>query len=99
MTVTPVNEEIAKYYRLDATDGVLVTEVASNGPADEAGIEPGDVIIAIDGQPTLREDDINIAILDGEVNQKITLDVRRGGKTSSVTMTLKARPRSGGVRN
>lgn len=99
MTVTPVNEEIAKYYRLDATDGVLVTEVASNGPADEAGIEPGDVIIAIDGQPTLREDDINIAILDGEVNQKITIDVRRGGKTSSVTMTLKARPRSGGVRN
>jgi serine protease Do len=99
MTVTPVNEEIARYYRLDATDGVLVTEVASNGPADEAGIEPGDVIIAIDGQPTLREDDINIAILDGEVNQEIMLDVRRGGKTSSVTMTLKARPRSGGVRN
>lgn len=99
MTVTPVNEEIAKYYRLDATDGVLVTEVASKGPADEAGIEPGDVIIAIDGRPTLREDDINIAILDGEVNQKITVEVRRGGKTSTVTMTLKARPRSGGVRN
>ncbi len=99
MTVTPVNEEIAKYYRLDAADGVLVTEVASNGPADEAGIEPGDVIIAIDGQPTLREDDINIAILDGEVNQKIQINVRRGKATSSVTMTLKARPRSGGVRN
>ncbi len=99
MTVTPVNEEIARYYRLDATDGVLVTEVASKGPADEAGIEPGDVIIAVDGRPTLREDDINIAILDGEVNQKITVEVRRGGKTSTVTMTLKARPRSGGVRN
>lgn len=99
MTVTPVNDEIAKYYRLDATDGVLVTEVASKGPADEAGIEPGDVIIAIDGRPTLREEDINIAILDGEVNQKITVEVRRGGKTSTVTMTLKARPRSGGVRN
>ncbi len=99
MSVTPVNEEIAKYYRLDAADGVLVTEVASNGPADEAGIEPGDVIIAIDGQPTLREEDINIAILDGEVNQKIKIDLRRGKATSSVTMTLKARPRSGGVRN
>lgn len=99
MTVTPVNEEIAKYYRLDAADGVLVTEVASNGPADEAGIEPGDVIIAIDGQPTLREEDINIAILDGEVNQKIKIDLRRGKATSSVTLTLKARPRSGGVRN
>lgn len=99
MTVTPVNEEIAKYYRLDASEGVLVTEVASNGPADEAGIEPGDVIIAIDGKPALREEDINIAILDCEVNQKIKVDVRRGGQPTSVTMTLKARPRSGGVRN
>jgi S1-C subfamily serine protease len=99
MTVTPVNAEIAAYYRLNAADGVLVTEVASNGPADEAGIEPGDVIIAVDGQPTLREDDINIAILDGEVNQRISVEVRRGGQTSTVTMTLKARPRSGGVRN
>jgi serine protease Do len=99
MTVTPVNDEIAKYYRLDAQDGVLVTEVASNGPADEAGIEPGDVIIAIDGRPTLREDDVNIAILDGEVNQKIKVELRRSGQTSIVTMTLKARPRNGGVRN
>ena len=99
MTVTPVNDEIASYYRLDASDGVLVTQVASNGPADEAGIEPGDVIIAVDGQPTLREDDINIAILDGEVNQRISIELRRGGQTSTVTMTLKARPRSGGVRN
>lgn len=99
MTVTPVNDEIASYYRLDASDGVLVTQVASNGPADEAGIEPGDVIIAVDGQPTLREDDINIAILDGEVNQRISIELRRGGQTSTVIMTLKARPRSGGVRN
>ena len=73
--------------------------MTSDGPADQAGIEPGDVIIAIDGKPTLRDEDVEIAILDGEVGQKMTVVVRRGSQDRTLSLTLKKRPRSGGVRN
>lgn len=99
MTLETITEEVKKYFRLASTDGVLVSEVASDGPADDAGIEPGDVIIAVEGKPTLRDEDVDIAILDGEVNQRLELTVRRGDETRKLSLTLKKRPRSGGVRN
>ncbi|MBK6418671.1 MAG: PDZ domain-containing protein [Ignavibacteria bacterium] len=99
MKLSAIDENVARYFKLSGTDGVLVSEVATDGPADDAGIEPGDVIIAINGRPTLRDEDVNIAILDGEVNQKLKLTVLRSGEKKDLTMTLQARPRSGGVRN
>ena len=99
MKLSAIDENVARYFKLSGTDGVLVSEVATDGPADDAGIEPGDVIIAINDRPTLRDEDVNIAILDGEVNQKLKFTVIRSGEKKDLTMTLLARPRSGGVRN
>ena len=99
MKLTAIDENVMKYFQLQSADGVLISEVVTGGPADDAGIEPGDVIIAINGQQTLRDDDVNIAILDGEVNQKMKLTVLRAGVKKDVTMTLLQRPRSGSVRN
>jgi serine protease Do len=99
MKLETITESVRKYFQLKTTDGVLVHQVSADGPAEQAGIEPGDVIIAIDGKPTLRDEDVDIAILDGEVNQKLALTVRRAEQQKSMTLTLKKRPRSGGVRN
>lgn len=99
MKLESITEQVRKYFRLKTTDGVLVSEIAEGGPAEKAGIEPGDVIIAVDGKPTLRDEDVDIAILDGEVNQRLALSVRRGEETLTLGLVLKKRPRSGGVRN
>jgi len=99
MNLSAIDEEIAKYYALKTTSGVLVSEIVANGPADEAGIEPGDVIIAIDGKPTPRDEDVNIAILDAVVGQTLKITVQRGTEKRDVVMTLQKRPRSGRVRN
>lgn len=99
MKLESITEQVRKYFRLKTTDGVLVSEIADGGPAEKAGIEPGDVIIAVDGKPTLRDEDVDIAILDGEVNQRLELSVRRGDETLTLGLVLKKRPRSGGVRN
>ena len=98
MKLSAIDETVKRYFKLSSTDGVLVTEVATDGPADEAGIEPGDVIIAVNGKPTPRDEDVNIAILDGEVDQKLVLTVKRGTDTKECTMILEERPRSGSVR-
>jgi serine protease Do len=98
MNVSGIDETVQRYFKLPSTEGVIVTEVATGGPADDAGIEPGDVIIAVNGKPTPRDEDVNIAILDGEVNQKVVLTVKRGNETKELSMILEERPRSGSVR-
>lgn len=99
MNLVAIDANVKNYFNLSTTDGVLVSKVASDSPADVAGIEPGDVIIAIEGKQTITEEDLNLTLLDGEVNQKLSLTVLRGSTNKQVTMTLKKRPKSGGIRN
>lgn len=99
MILSGIDESVARYYKLANKEGVLVSEIITGGPADDAGIEPGDVIIAVDGTPTLRDEDVNIALLDAEVGQKMKITIRRGKDKIDVRMTLQQRPRSGSVRN
>ena len=98
MKVTAITDEVREYFRLRIDEGILVSQVLADSPADDAGIEPGDVIIAVDGMPTLRDEDLNIAILDGETNQVLKLTVLRDGKERTISLQLKKRPRGGGVR-
>lgn len=99
MVVRSIDERVAKYYGLSVKTGVIVERVINDSPADAAGIEPGDVIVEVDGLRIHRDEDVNVAILDGEVGKSIAMKVRRGEAEKSVTMILKQRPRSGGVRN
>src|SRR5690606_16235068 len=48
--IQPVNEDIAESLGLDEEKGALVADAESDGPAAEAGIKAGDVVIAVDGQ-------------------------------------------------
>lgn len=98
LKVVPIDEESSQYYGVRRSDGILVTRVAGDSPADKAGIEPGDIITAIDNQKVLRMDDLNVVILDGEVGQVITVTLERGSTTRKVDVTL-AKPPGRGVRN
>jgi len=78
-------------------EGVLVaTEVEGQsgvipgGPADEAGIEPGDVITAIDGRTIARGDDLVVAIRAKAPGDTVVLTVKRDGKEQDITVKLTA---------
>jgi serine protease Do len=58
-------------------DGLLVRGVEEGGPADRAGIERGDLVIAADGSPIARIDDIHAA-LDGAEDGRLKLTLLRG---------------------
>lgn len=68
-------------------EGVKVAEdaqagqppVTPGGPADQAGIAPGDVILAIDGRPVSRSDELIVAIRALAPGEAVTLRVRSGG--------------------
>lgn len=78
-------------------DGVRILQKESDnsgppvdpkGPAGKAGIKPGDVIIEFDGRRVTDPDDLVVAIRAKSVGDDVSMKVRRGGETISVTLTL-----------
>jgi putative serine protease PepD len=68
--------------------------VKSGSPADKAGLQPGDLITAINGKAISSTDDF-IATVDGYApGDTITLTVNRGGQTHKIQLTLGSRPAS-----
>jgi len=64
--------------------------ITKGGPADKAGLRPGEVIIKFDGRPVTGPDEFVVAIRAKSVGDKVQLTVRRGSAERIVTLTLQA---------
>jgi S1-C subfamily serine protease len=88
-----ITPEIAARLGLPSTDGVIVGGVVSGGPADVAGLRPGDVLLAMDGQPLRRPEDFLAALRPRDPGDVVTLRVRgTDGAQRDVSVTLTDRP-------
>jgi putative serine protease PepD len=72
----------------DAKDGR--DPVTSGGPADRAGLKPGDVILKFNGRVISDPDQLVVAIRAKAVGETVELTVRRGSAERTVRMTLQA---------
>ena len=72
-------------------EGAYVVSVIQGSPADEAGIQPEDIIIDIDGQKINDQNENSVAkiIYDKKIGQQITLLVYRDGELITIKATLK----------
>lgn len=68
--------------------GVAVVTVNPGGAAAKAGLKPGDVIVAVDNQPTPSVQELENVLSTLRPGTKVTLKVQRHGVTSTVTATL-----------
>jgi S1-C subfamily serine protease len=75
-------------------EGALVQNVAPGSPADQAGMQQGDVITAANGQPITGEDDLLVALAHGKPGQTMTLTLNRNGSTLTVHVHLGELPAS-----
>ena len=64
--------------------------ITKGGPADTAGLRPGDVIITFDGRPITGPDEFVVAIRAKSVGDQVVMTVRRGTTERTVKMTLQA---------
>jgi serine protease Do len=94
VVVAPVTAAMASTLDLPSADGVLVREVVPGGPAAAAAVQPGDVVVAFNGQPTRTVEDFVGALRRTKPGDKATLDVVRGGKPVKVSVTVGAVPGS-----
>jgi putative serine protease PepD len=60
------------------------------GPAERAGVQPGDVIVAIDGKPVADSSELIVAIRSRRPGDTVTLTIRRGGDERKIDVTLTA---------
>ena len=65
--------------------------VTPGGPADQAGVEPGDVILSIDGRPVSVADELIVAIRAKAPGDSVTLQVRSDGDEREVRVVLEER--------
>jgi Do/DeqQ family serine protease len=87
-----VTPSLAKAMNLDKPRGVVVVGVLRNGPAHKAGVEPGDVIIKIDGKPIHDGRDAQTAISRHRPGEAVRLTIVRDNKKQTITATAADRP-------
>jgi putative serine protease PepD len=77
----------------EVPDGLFVTTVVAGGPADQAGVEVGDVIVAIDGAPARSLDQLVVQTLRLDVGDPVPVRIWRDGQTSAAEIVLGEPPR------
>jgi len=83
-----VDEGIANRFELAVNQGSLVTEVAPNSPAAQAGLEPGDVIVGFEDEEIANTDDLIQAIRATQIGQEVEITYWRDDTKSTTYATL-----------
>jgi S1-C subfamily serine protease len=92
--VTPqsVTPQIADRLDLGTDEGVIVQSVVRGGPADDAGLEPGDVIVRFGDDPVRSVEDFLVALRNHDPGETVPVEVVRDGDTRSFDVRLTERP-------
>jgi serine protease Do len=88
MYVNNVDERVARALDLDRTRGVLVRDLDPNSPAAEAGVQPYDVIVAIEGEPIDTRDDYVARIYDFRPGDRVQVRLIRDGTLVELTLRI-----------
>lgn len=72
--------------------GTRLTEVATGGPADGAGLRPGDIIVTIDAAPITSATSLVVVIREREIGVSVAVVYIRDGAQRTTTATLSTRP-------
>ena len=88
-TITPL---LAEALGVSADAGVVLSDVAPGGPAARAGLQPGDLVLALDGKRMENGRQLRINLYTRGVNDTVVLDVQRGERKLS---RARARRRAG----
>ncbi len=78
--------------RVEAEQGILLVRVVSNSPADDAGLQAGDVIQSINNQPVTKTDQVQQLVERSNVGSQLTMEIQRGQKSEQVSVKLESLP-------
>ncbi len=91
-TIQNLNDEMAGAFGLSGRKGAVVAELVPGGPADRAGVKPGDVVVAVDGHVVTTSTEMTREVAQAHAGDTIRLDLFRDGKEMTVAVRSGTRP-------
>ena len=88
----PMTREIAESLGLERVTGALVAEVYPKGPAEAAGLKPGDVVLTVDGFEVADPRAVTYRLTTKGIGQSAALTYQRGGQSLTATLSLQSAP-------
>jgi len=87
-----VNPSIARRYDLSVNSGVLLAEVAEGGPASEAGLAVGDILVRVEDHEIKQMRDLVLALSKAAIGEVLTVRFIRGGRDYETSVRLLESP-------
>ncbi|HEX9023148.1 MAG TPA: DegQ family serine endoprotease, partial [Geobacteraceae bacterium] len=81
VSIQPVTEEIARSFGLGSSQGALISDIMAGSPAEKGGLRQGDIILRFAGKEIKDPRQLQLAVADTPVGQKVEVEIFRNGKT------------------
>ena len=88
----PLDEDLAKQFKIEGDKGALVGDVPDGTPAKAAGIQSGDVVVAVDGKQVEGVSELMLMVAAKSPGTEVDVKLLRDGKEQSVKVKLGERP-------
>lgn len=90
--IQPVTDDLAASLGLPKNRGEFIQGVEPNGAAAKAGVQPGDVVVSVDGKDVTRDQTLSFLVANVKPGDKIPIDIVRDGRKMRLTATVAQRP-------
>ena len=88
VTIQDVTEDLAESLDLDESRGALVADVRKGSPADNGGLQRGDVIVAYDGRKVEDNADLPLLVANTPVGKKVPVEIVRNGRSRTLRIEI-----------
>jgi serine protease Do len=98
VSVQPLDRDLADYFNLSDTTGVIINSIRAGSPAKKAGLQPGDIITHFAGKPVEAEEEKELGkfqrvVAHTEVGKSVKIAVIRDHKPITLTAVIERQPK------
>jgi serine protease Do len=90
--IQDITPELAESFKLKESKGVLISDVVADGPAEKGNLERGDIVLRVNGKDVENAHALSRLVASTPPDSKVSLDIIRDGKTSTVQVVIGTMP-------
>lgn len=90
--IQDIDSDMAEQFNLPNSQGVLLSQISKDSPADRSGLKRGDVIIEFDGVKISNTSQLRNVVASTQIGKPVIVNVIRDGKTKEIEVTIAAQP-------
>ena len=95
--IQDVTRELAESFDMDKPHGALVAKVLADSPAEDAGVEVGDIIVEYDGDEIAFSSDLPPLVGNSLINTQVPMEIIRAGKRKQLRVLIAKLPEEGKI--